>query len=679
MSSATKTRKDIEGMRALAVGLVLLFHAGVPMVGGGYIGVDMFFVVSGYIITSMMLREQDENGKLSLANFWARRARRILPLSSIVVVATLLLGMRLLDDARVPSLINDSIFASLFSANILFAWRGGGYLTGLAPESPLLHFWSLAVEEQFYIFWPLLFAYLVKKGGDVRKGIVRFAVPVAILSLVASILITPINKGAAYYMLPTRLWELLAGCALAACGAGAARLPLRATGAWLGLGMLLWSAITFDTDTLFPSYLALIPVAGTVLLLNGKDHPFSVNRMLSCKPLVRLGAISYATYLLHWPMLKLWEGKYGEQNLSSNLIIVASSVALAALSYRILENPVRFNGKLVASHRKSIALGGVLVAVSLTVGLGASRGIMKAETLSFGPEKAADVTSHNDAKTRTAEPVHGEGSTKTAGPGGDLERTKRHENHQKARSLIKNPRVLLLGDSVLASSRWYPQSQVALEGFTYTLDAESCRRLSKKSCKGREGRVPSTVKEALRGYDGQNYDILVIMAGYHTTVKDIKNEFKSVISAAENSGFRKILWVNYRESLKFPLTGSNGTKSAYSTINAAVNETIAQENIDTVTVLDWNSYSKPFPHWFIPDDLHTTLNGTLELNRFLSLNIRQHSEDLCASTTTRCDAISAIAPGTRLLEFYKLRDTDVHCYEKGKTREKSCERDKALK
>lgn len=680
MSSVTKTRKDIEGMRALAVGLVLLFHAGVPMVGGGYIGVDMFFVVSGYIITSMMLREQEENGKLSLANFWARRARRILPLSSIVVVATLLLGMYLLDDARVPSLINDSIFASLFSANILFAWRGGGYLTGLAPESPLLHFWSLAVEEQFYIFWPLLFAYLAKKSGDVRKGIVKFAVPAATLSLVASILITPINKGAAYYTLPTRLWELLAGCTLAACGAGAARLPLRTCGAWLGLGMLLWSAIAFDTDTLFPSYLALIPVVGTMLLLNGKDHPFSVNRVLSCKPLVQLGAISYATYLLHWPMLKLWEGKYGEQNLSSNLITVASSVALAALSYRILENPIRFNSKLVASHRKSIALGGVLVVVSLTVGLGAGIARLQAVTPSFDPEKTADGVRHNDAKTRTAEPAHGEGSAKTATPDGGRERRERLENLRKETILIKNPRVLLLGDSVLASSRWYPQSQVALEGFTYTLDAESCRRLSKKSCwSRREERVPSTVKEALRGYDGQNYDILVILAGYHTTVKDIKNEFKSVIAAAEKSGFGKILWVNYRESLEFPLTGSNGTKSAYSAINATVNETIAQENMETVTVLDWNSYSKPFPHWFIPDDLHTTLNGTLELNRFLSLNIRKHSGDLCAATTTRCDAISVITPGTRLLEFYKLKDTDVHCYEKGKTREKLCERDKALK
>ena len=167
----THIRKDIEGMRALAVGFVLLFHAGVTQISGGYIGVDMFFVVSGYIITSLMLREQDAYGTISLKNFWARRARRILPLASIVIISTLLLGLWTLDDSRIPSLINDSIFSSLFAANMLFAFRGGGYLTGLAPESPLLHLWSLAVEEQFYIIWPLLFVYLAKKGKNIRKNV----------------------------------------------------------------------------------------------------------------------------------------------------------------------------------------------------------------------------------------------------------------------------------------------------------------------------------------------------------------------------------------------------------------------------------------------------------------------------------------------------------------------------
>ncbi len=663
----THIRKDIEGMRALAVGFVLLFHAGVTQISGGYIGVDMFFVVSGYIITSLMLREQDAYGTISLKNFWARRARRLLPLASIVIISTLLIGLWALDDSRISSLTNDSIFSSLFAANMLFAFRGGGYLTGLAPESPLLHLWSLAVEEQFYIVWPLLFVYLAKKGKNIRKNIVVTSVIAIPISLVFSIILTSVNKGVAYYILPTRLWELLAGCALAAGGTWAAKLPLRKTGACAGIGMLVYAATAYTTDTAFPSYTALVPVVGTLLLINGKDHTLSVNRLLACRPLVWFGKISYATYLLHWPMLKLWEGKYGEQTPATNLIVVLLSVPLACLSYKFFENPIRFSAKLVANPKASITVGWAVVAISLVFGF-----VAKIQSADTAVAQTVVVTQKPDDKTDSGKGAL-EVQTTTEVISADLTGRLPEVQVQTA-----NPRVLLLGDSVLASSRWYPQSQVALEGFTYTLDAESCRRLSRKSCKGREGRVPTTVKEALQTYNGKDYDMLLILGGYHSTTKDIKQEFLDVISAAKTRGFTNILWVNYRESLKFPLTGSNGTKSAYSTMNNLISKTIDEQNISGVTTLDWGSYSKPFPEWFISDDLHTTLNGTFELNRFISVNVRANSTRICA-IPGKCAALTVVPAGTNLLDFYGVKDSDTHCYLYGKTLARKCERDKALK
>ena len=664
----THIRKDIEGMRALAVGFVLLFHAGVTQISGGYIGVDMFFVVSGYIITSLMLREQDAYGTISLKNFWARRARRILPLASIVIISTLLLGLWTLDDSRIPSLINDSIFSSLFAANMLFAFRGGGYLTGLAPESPLLHLWSLAVEEQFYIIWPLLFVYLAKKGKNIRKNVIVTSVIAIPISLVFSIILTSLNKGVAYYILPTRLWELLAGCVLAAGGTWAAKLPLRKTGAYAGIGMLMYAATAYTTDTAFPSYMALVPVVGTLLLINGKDHTFSINRLLACRPLVWFGKISYATYLLHWPMLKLWEGKYGEQTLATNLIIVLLSVPLASLSYKFFENPIRFSAKLVANPKASITMGWAVVTISLVFGFVAkiqSADTAAAQTVVVAQKPNDDKATWGTGALEVQTTAEGRSSNLT----GIL---------PEVQVQTVNPRVLLLGDSVLASSRWYPQSQVALEGFTYTLDAESCRRLSRKSCKGREGRVPTTAKEALKTYNGKDYDMLLILGGYHSTTKDIKQEFLDVISAAKTQGFTNILWVNYRESLEFPLTGSNGTKSAYSTMNNLISKTITEQKISGVTILDWSSYSKPFPEWFIRDDLHTTLNGTFELNRFISISVRANSKQICA-TPRKCGALTGVPAGIKLLDFYGVKDSDRHCYLYGKTRTLKCERDKALK
>lgn len=637
-------RKDIEGLRALAVGLVVLFHAGFNGLSGGYIGVDIFFVVSGYIITSRMLREHASSGTLSLKNFWASRVRRLLPLSSITVLTCFLIGLYALDDARIPLLKTEVIAASSFWANILFVVRGGGYLTGLHPESPLLHYWSLAVEEQFYIIWPLVFVLLVKKSKNLKKTLYVTCLTGIGASLLLSILITPIDKGAAYYLLPTRAWELLAGCAFGVLSLRTVLFPKFLP--YVGAGLLAYSSFAFDGDTLFPSYLACVPVVGTLLILSGKIHKYSIGSLLSNRYLVWIGGRSYAIYLFHWPLMKLWEGKYGEQTLKVNLVISAFSVVLAALSYRTLEERIRHSGKLANRPIYSIALGIGLVSVSLLATISVPFGVTTSKDLA-GLVNTVVIPSNVMAIPQTPKEVYA-----------------------TTQSVPLN--ILLVGDSVLASVRWYEQSQIALEGFTRTLDAESCRRLSKKSCRGREERTPNTIKEAISGYNGSNFDAILILGGYHSTRGDIAKEFKDTITMAQKQGFTKILWVNFKESLSFPLTGSNGKKSAYSVLNAIIADTIKVNNMNEVTILDWNVYSSSNTNWFIKDGIHTTLEGTLALGRFISLSVHN------TTCTAICAPLAYIPAGSSFLNFYKIPNSTTHCYAYGKNRKKVCETDKAL-
>lgn len=642
-SNPVYIRKDIEGLRALAVGLVVLFHAGFSGLSGGYVGVDIFFVISGYIITSRMLAEHTTSGTLSLKNFWASRVRRLLPLSSITVLACFLIGLYALDDARIPLLKTEAIAASSFWANILFVVRGGGYLTGLHPESPLLHYWSLAVEEQFYLVWPLVFVLIAKKATNLKKTLYITCLTGVAASLLLSVIITPIDKGAAYYLLPTRAWELLAGCAM---GVLSLRTVLFSKFLpYVGAALIAYSALVFDGDTLFPSYIACVPVVGTLLILSGRVHKYSIGSLLSNRALVWIGGRSYAIYLFHWPLMKLWEGKYGEQTLKVNLIISAFSVALAALSYRTLEGRVRHSVKLATRPVYSIALGLGLVSVSLL-----------AASIPYSEATGRDLA----------------GLVNTVVIPNNLTDVVQTPKEVPATAQSAPLNILLVGDSVLASVRWYEQSQIALEGFTVTLDAESCRRLSKKSCRGREGRTPETIKEAISGYNGSDFNAILILGGYHSTRSDIAKEFKDAITMAQKQGFNKILWVNFKESLSFPLTGSNGKKSAYSVLNTIVTDTVKENKMNEVKILDWNIYSSGKNNWFIKDGIHTTLEGTLALGRFISLSVRDAT---CIGT---CAPLARMPAGSSFLNFYKVPNSTTHCYAYGKNRKKVCETDKAL-
>ena len=349
-----KYRPDIDGLRALAVLLVVFFHANLAF-PGGYIGVDVFFVISGFLITGLILKEQASGG-FRLTNFWERRIRRILPASVCVVAATLLAGLLLLTPPDLKDLSESAIYQQLILSNVFF-WRNTGYFDGPAELKPLLHTWSLAVEEQFYLFYPFLLVLLRKLS---RQRLLYVLGLLFIASFLLSEWGVQHHRDATFFLLPTRAWELLLGGMLVL-------LPppeklsrrLHVSASWLGLVSIVAAAVLFDSATRFPGKSAVIPCIGAAALIYFNScEPTFVARVFSYKPIVFVGLISYSLYLWHWPIfafLRYWTGDV--QALSVRLLAIVLSIALAIVSWRFVETPFRRNRKGVTRSRLFSAAG----------------------------------------------------------------------------------------------------------------------------------------------------------------------------------------------------------------------------------------------------------------------------------------------------------------------------------
>jgi peptidoglycan/LPS O-acetylase OafA/YrhL len=364
-------RPDIEGLRAVAVVLVLVYHARFGWASGGFIGVDVFFVLSGFLITSLLLRELATTGTVSLANFWARRARRLLPSSGLVILATLVAGRVLLDGLSQGDLARDAIAASLFAANIRFTAVGTDYLASQLAPSPLLHFWSLAVEEQFYVVWPGLLLVLVRFMRLSRRGLASLIAVMWVVSLAICVRVTTDSPPWAFFMLPARAWELLTGAGLALVGRRMMRVaePVRAVLGWLGLAAIVALAGFLDASSPFPGWWALGPVAAAAAVISAGDAVRSgPAALLRVRPLQWLGARSYALYLWHYPMLILAERRWGPLPVGTRLALLGGAVVLAAASHRLVENPVRHSRPLAALPVRSLVMG----AWVCVVGVGAA-------------------------------------------------------------------------------------------------------------------------------------------------------------------------------------------------------------------------------------------------------------------------------------------------------------------
>jgi peptidoglycan/LPS O-acetylase OafA/YrhL len=331
-------RPDIDGLRALAVTVVVLFHLGIGC-PGGFIGVDVFFVISGFLITGI-IRRGLEHETFSLVEFWERRIRRIFPASIVVVMATLAAGYCLQLPNELEDLGESSIAQTFLSANIYFL-RDTGYFAGPGELKPLLHMWSLAVEEQFYLFFPFLLVFCKNLS---RKRLFWLLALIAIVSLAGSVYGTKHYQTPTFYLLPTRAWELLVGCMLAIFPWRYESSPRRDNViATAGLAATLLPVFLYDSQTRFPGLAALPTVLGTasVIFATATKGGTLVGRVLSVRPVAFIGLISYSLYLWHWPVIVFAKMYFGSLGWKHGTFALALSFFLAVLSWKFIETPCR--------------------------------------------------------------------------------------------------------------------------------------------------------------------------------------------------------------------------------------------------------------------------------------------------------------------------------------------------
>ncbi|MBS1861074.1 MAG: acyltransferase [Actinobacteria bacterium] len=384
--SGRRFRPDIEGLRAVAIVAVLLCHAGVPFLAGGYVGVDVFFVISGFLITRLLVGELDRSGTISLRGFYARRAKRLLPLSAVLLATVGVLSMILLSPLRNTEVAGDIVSSALYVANWHFAAQSVDYFAqGLEP-SPVLHLWSLAIEEQFYLVWPgLILAttwFWRRRGRSVRP--VLWAVLALILagSLIYGVIITDEKPAFAYFDTFARAWELGLGAAVALLAA--VKMPRLAAAAlgWAGVAAIVYACFAFTGETSFPGTAALVPTLGAAaLILSGsalaataggvRGARLGAARVLSLSPVRYVGRISYSWYLWHWPAIVFAAAIWGPRlSVAAGLAAVAVSWIPTQITHLLIEDPVRRAPSLARLPNRAIALGLACTAVALGVGIG---------------------------------------------------------------------------------------------------------------------------------------------------------------------------------------------------------------------------------------------------------------------------------------------------------------------
>ncbi len=400
-------RQDIQGLRALAVLLVILDHAKIGPFHGGFVGVDVFFVISGFLITGLLVSEAERNGRVSLLGFYARRARRILPAATLVIAATVGFGIYFLSAVEANGAIRDALWATFFAANFKLARDGTDYFQNDTPPSPLQHYWSLAVEEQFYVVWPLLVLLLClyaawrarrsagqrSLGPRVRDLGVSPLVVIIGVSFAYSVSYSTTDPVSAYFSPFTRAWELGIG-ALVACLSTRLILlkpSVQALLSWGGLAAVVVASLVFDGTTVFPGYAAALPVVGAAALLAGglRSAAWGPQRLLSLPPMRAVGDWSYSLYLWHWPALIIAAEVVTDLSLARRLAVVALVVPLSALSYYFVENPVRRAQLFKGRRLRGVLLYPAVVVLTLPM-LAAANNVVEGELNDGGPPITVD-------------------------------------------------------------------------------------------------------------------------------------------------------------------------------------------------------------------------------------------------------------------------------------------------
>jgi len=357
---------------------VLLCHAGLPFVAGGYVGVDVFFVISGFLITRLLLGELDRTGGISRRRFYARRARRLLPLAAVLLAAVGVLSLLLLSPVRAVEVSGDIVSSALYTANWHFAAQSVDYFAQDVEPSPVLHLWSLAIEEQFYLVWPTLLLAVTwlwrRRGGSVRPALWVTLAVVGLGSLALGIQLTDAQPASAYFSTVGRAWELALGAALALVGAVRIPRPAAAAIGWAGLGAIAYAAFAFDASTPFPGVAALLPTVGAACVILAGASAYARTRaapagLLSLPPVRYVGRISYSWYLWHWPALIFATVLWGPLSVAAGVVVVAASWIPSAATHRWIEDPVRFSRVLNLRPNRALAIGLGCMAIGVSAGL----------------------------------------------------------------------------------------------------------------------------------------------------------------------------------------------------------------------------------------------------------------------------------------------------------------------
>jgi peptidoglycan/LPS O-acetylase OafA/YrhL len=428
---ALRFRPDVDGLRAIAIVLVVAYHCDLPGFSGGFIGVDVFFVISGWLITRNLLKEVDRTGRVALISFWGKRIRRLVPSLALMVVSVLVLALLVMPSIDWQSIARQARAALLYVSNIGYARQATSYFGGNVDNSLYLHTWSLGVEEQFYLVWPFVVGgacLIARRRREWLRPVllVGFSV-LGIASLALCVHQTSQGSPYAFFGLPARAWEFAAAGLLAA-------LPMpRALREWsflvavVGLSLIAIADLGLDSTTPYPGLWAVLPVAGTLLVITAGEHvgTYDENPLthgLTAGPMQWLGRVSYAWYLWHWPLILL--AVHATDHSRRTVRVAAALVALgvAAVAHRLVENPIRFNPRLVASRGRTYAMGALVTVAALlatvamgqagatTVGHDATTGAIAAarstrppsscpDSLAQGPTRiaycvAGDATSH---------------------------------------------------------------------------------------------------------------------------------------------------------------------------------------------------------------------------------------------------------------------------------------------
>jgi hypothetical protein len=364
-----------------------------------------------------------------------------------------------------------------------------------------------------------------------------------------------------------------------------------------------------------------------------------------------LGARSYSLYLWHWPLLVLIEARFGTPSAWGKAWIVVAALVLSAISYRAIEQPVRHNTWLSANSVRSLSAAGLALSLSFS-----------AVVVLFAIAPKIDAGAMQLAEMEAA---------REAAISGDAS-----GNGQGVVPAVKPVKVLLLGDSTMAGLRWFEEGTKTLRGFTYTLDAESCRRISEWSCYGREKRTPKNVISVLENTT-ETFDAVVLMAGYDSSAKRIGDEYKDLIDVVRAKNLKMIV-LTYKESLYFPASGSRGKRSVYAEFNAVVRDVVARDPQHFV-LADWNAYSAGQKSWFRPDGIHLNIDGTLALGAFISTAVAENTDNPCPfASTYPCSYVNNLPQVTDFLTEFNVADTEMHCYEDGDSRKKTCTTDRRI-